>query len=60
MQDDLGFPDKRDPNKWSASELKLLNNILQTHVVTDKNGCSLHTLVVLTIRILQPYTVRRR
>ena len=40
MQADLGFPDMRDPNKWSVSEL---NNILQTHVVTDRNGCSLHT-----------------
>ena len=39
MQDDLGFPDKRDSNKWSVSDL---NNILQTHVVTDRNGCSLH------------------
>ena len=35
MQDELGFPDKRDPNKWSISEL---NNILQTYVVSDRNG----------------------
>ena len=30
MQDELGFPDKKDPRKWSVSEL---NNILRTHVV---------------------------
>ena len=38
MQDKLGFPDKKDPNKWSVSEL---NDILKTHVVCDRNGCSL-------------------
>jgi hypothetical protein len=38
MQDELGFPDKKDPHKWSVSEL---NDILQTHMVTDRNGCSL-------------------
>ena len=46
MQDDLGFPDKKDPNKWSVSEL---NNILQTHVVTDRNCCSLHTFGCLEL-----------
>lgn len=40
MQDELGFPDKRDPNKWSVSEL---NDILNQHVVHDRNGCALHT-----------------
>ena len=29
MQDELGFPDKKDPRKWSVSEL---NDILSTHV----------------------------
>jgi len=33
-------PDKQDPRKWSVSEL---NDILQTHMVTDRNGCSLQT-----------------
>ena len=36
MQDALGFPEKKDPNKWSVSEL---NDILKTHVVCDRNGC---------------------
>ena len=40
MQDELGFPDKQDPDKWGVSEL---NNILQKHVVPDRNGCALHT-----------------
>jgi hypothetical protein len=40
MQDELGFPDKSDPNKWSVSEL---NDLLKTHVVCNKNGCSLET-----------------
>ena len=40
MQDELGFPDKQDPDKWRVSEL---NNILQKHVVPDRNGCALHT-----------------
>ncbi len=40
MQDELGFPDKVDPDKWSVSEL---NNILQKHVVPGRNGCALHT-----------------
>ena len=40
IQDELGFPDKKDPNKWSVSEL---NNILKTHVVCDWNGCLLQT-----------------
>ena len=40
MQDELGFPDKKDPNKWSASEL---NDILKTYLVCDRNGCSLQT-----------------
>ena len=44
MQDELGFPDKKElePNKpeWSVSEL---SNILKTHVVCDRNGCSLQT-----------------
>jgi len=34
MQDELGFPDKRDPNKWSVSEL---NDILRKHLVRDRN-----------------------
>jgi hypothetical protein len=38
MQDELGFPDKRDQSKWSVSEL---NNILRNHLVRDRNGCSL-------------------
>ena len=37
MQGELGFPDKKDPKKWSVSEL---NNILRTHVVCGRNGCS--------------------
>ena len=47
MQDKLGFPD-RDPqaNKWSISEL---NNILQRHVVSDFNGCSLQTFGCLEL-----------
>lgn len=40
MQDELGFPDKKDPHKWSVSEL---NDLLQTHVVCKQNGCSLET-----------------
>ena len=40
MQDELGFPDKQDPDKWGVSEL---NNILQKHMVPDRNGCALHT-----------------
>ena len=40
MQVELGFPDKKDPKKWSVSEL---NDILRTHVVCDRNGCSLQT-----------------
>ena len=32
---------KKDPNKWSVSKL---DNILQTHQVSDRNGCSLQTL----------------
>ena len=40
MQDELGFPDKKDPRKWSVSEL---NYILRTYVVCDRNCCSLQT-----------------
>jgi len=40
MQDELGFPDKRDPNKWSVSEL---NDILRNHVVRGRNSGSLRT-----------------
>ena len=40
MQGELGFPDKKDPKKWSVSEL---NNILRAHVVFDRNDCSLQT-----------------
>ena len=40
MQDEVGFPDKKDPNKWSVSEL---NEFLKTHVVCDGNGYSLQT-----------------
>ena len=40
MQEELGFPDKEDPNKWSVSEP---NDILRRHVVRDRNGCALHT-----------------
>ena len=40
MQDELGFPDKKDLNKCSISEL---NDILRTHVVCDRNCCSLQT-----------------
>jgi hypothetical protein len=40
MQDELGFPDKRDPNKWSVSEL---NDILRKHLVRDRKSCSLRT-----------------
>ena len=40
MQDELGFPDKKDQRKWSVSEL---NGILRTHVVCDRNCCLLHT-----------------
>ena len=36
MQDELGFPDKKDQRKWSVSELK---DILRTHVVCDRNCC---------------------
>ena len=36
-QDELGFPDKKDPKKWSVSEL---NDFLRTHVVCDRNSCS--------------------
>ena len=40
MQDELGFPDKRDPNKWGVSEL---NYILRNYLVCDRNGCSINT-----------------
>ena len=40
LQDELGFPDKRDPKKWSVSEL---NDILRNHLVRNRNGCSLLT-----------------
>jgi hypothetical protein len=40
MQEELGFSDREDPRKWSVSEL---NNILRRHVVSDRNGCALHT-----------------
>ena len=40
MQEELGFPDKEDSNKWSVS---YLNDILHRHVVRDQNGCALHT-----------------
>ena len=40
MQDELGFPDKKDPRKWRVSEL---NDILRMHVVCDRNCCSLQT-----------------
>ena len=40
MQDELGFPDKQDPNKWGVAELK---NILHRYVVTERNGSVLHT-----------------
>jgi hypothetical protein len=40
MQEELGFPDREDPRKWSVSEL---NNILHRHVVSDRNCCALHT-----------------
>ena len=40
IQDELGFPDKRDQNKWSVSKL---NNILQAHEVSYRNSCSLQT-----------------
>ena len=33
---EVGFPDKKDPNKWSVSEL---NNILKMHVECDRSGC---------------------
>ena len=46
MQDELGFPDKKDPNKWSVSEL---NNILKTHEVCDRNGGSLQTFGCLRL-----------
>ena len=42
MQDELGFPDKLDPNKCRVAELKLLNDILCRHVVPDRNGCAEH------------------
>ena len=51
MQDELGFPDKLDANKWSVSEL---NDILQKHVVPDKNGCALHTFGCLEWAAAQP------
>ena len=38
--DELGFPDKQDPAKCSISEL---NDTLHKYVVSDRNGCSLHT-----------------
>ena len=41
MQDELGFPDKEHPVKWSVSEL---NDILRMHVVCDRNGFSLQTV----------------
>jgi len=41
LQDDLGFPDTADPRRgWTPVGL---NNILDRHVVRDRNGCSLHT-----------------
>jgi hypothetical protein len=40
LQDDLGFPDKADPrSRWMPTEL---NNVLDRHVVLDRNGCALH------------------
>ena len=44
MQDEMGFLDKKDLKKWSVSEL---NDILRTHVVCDRNGCSLQTFECL-------------
>ena len=46
LQDELGFPDKQDPAKWSISEL---NDILHRHVVPDINGCALHTFGCLEL-----------
>ena len=40
LQNELGFPDKQDPTKWTVPEL---NNNLRLHVVPDRNGCALHT-----------------
>ena len=33
MQDELRFPEKKDPKKWSHLSVSELNNILRTHVV---------------------------
>ena len=44
MQEELGFPDREDPNKWSVSQL---NYILRIHMVHDRNGCALHTFGAL-------------
>ena len=40
MQEELGFPDRGDLNKWNgmASEL---NDILRRHLVRSRNGCVL-------------------
>ena len=41
LQDDLWFPDKADPRRgWTPTEL---NNILDRHIVRDRNGCALRT-----------------
>ena len=41
LQEALGFPDKADPRRgWTPEEL---NNILDRHVVRDRNGCLLLT-----------------
>ena len=35
MQGELRFPDRKDPNKWSVSEL---NDILRRYVMRDRNA----------------------
>ena len=39
MQDELGFAEREDSNKWSVSEL---NNILCRHLVWNRNGWTVH------------------
>jgi hypothetical protein len=44
MQEELRLQDRKDQQKRSVSELK---TILFRHVVSDRNGCALHTLSCL-------------
>jgi hypothetical protein len=44
IQEGLRLQNRKDQQKWSVSKL---NTILCKHVVSDRNGCALHTLSCL-------------